>query len=47
MLVRGTSAVGINQRLSDVLNKSSSNLGSCPVPVIISLLTKTGGIISV
>ena len=31
-LVKGTSAVGINQCFVLVLNKSSENFGNCPVP---------------
>ena len=42
-LVSGTSAVGIIYKFSpSILNKSSSNLGSCPVPVIVSLFTIRG-----
>ena len=42
-LVRLTSAVGIIQRPSVVLNKSSANLGNWPVPNTASSFTKSGG----
>ena len=41
-LVNGTSAVGIKYNLSDVLNKSSSNFGNCPVPIKESSLAIKG-----
>ncbi len=47
MLVSDTSAVGISQRPSVVLNRSSPNLGSWPVPYIASSRTSSGGETSV
>ena len=40
ILVNGTSDVGISHLLSVVLNKSSENFGSCPVPNKDSSLTR-------
>ena len=45
--VNGTSAVGINQWFSPAVNKSSPNLGNCPVPNKESFFTKKGTYISV
>jgi len=47
MLVSGTSAVGISQRPSVVLKRSSANLGSLSVPYAAASLTSSGGETSV
>ena len=50
MLVSGTSAVGIrnsSRPATEVANRSSSNFGSCPVPVMVSRFTRYGTAYSV
>ena len=48
ILVKGTSAVGIRYKLEfDILNKSSSNFGNCPVPIRLAELHIYGTLCSI